>query len=185
MVLIVLFFQHRYMVLRFGLMLSLDHHQCHSVFVTRLHLLTIILRWIVKQEETLRCSCPLHLMSCQHIGNRCSIYFQFPIPICWPSFIVQRSVHLNIWSILILSFLKDKCIGWEIWKSCIIFFYIILVSWFNNCILQTLIYFFDPKDLKQDQLIEGRVTLSQNQASSRLLDVKIAYEWVSLPIMHF
>ncbi|KAG5104890.1 hypothetical protein JHK82_041860 [Glycine max] len=41
---------------------------------------------------------------------------------------------------------------------------------------QTLIYFFDPKDLKQDQLIEGRVTLSQNQASSRLLDVKIAYE---------
>ncbi|KAH1146445.1 hypothetical protein GYH30_041881 [Glycine max] len=41
---------------------------------------------------------------------------------------------------------------------------------------QTLIYFFDPKDLKQDQLIEGRVTLSQNQASSRLLDVKIAYD---------
>ena len=58
--------------------------------------------------------------------------------------------------------------------SCI-FFYIILVSRFNNYVLQTLIYFYEPIELEQYQLIEGKVTLSQSQGNHRNLNIELVY----------
>ena len=54
-------------------------------------------------------------------------------------------------------------------------FYIILVSRFNNYVLQTLIYFYEPIELEQYQLIEGKVTLSQSQGNHRNLNIELVY----------
>ncbi|ONK64123.1 uncharacterized protein A4U43_C07F22320 [Asparagus officinalis] len=40
---------------------------------------------------------------------------------------------------------------------------------------QTLLYFFDPIDLQQDQVIEGSVTLSQSQENPRFLNIHLEY----------
>ncbi|KAG5077322.1 hypothetical protein JHK82_056017 [Glycine max] len=40
---------------------------------------------------------------------------------------------------------------------------------------QTLIYFYEPIELEQDQLIEGKVTLSQSQENHRNLNIELVY----------
>ncbi|KAG9441989.1 hypothetical protein H6P81_017843 [Aristolochia fimbriata] len=40
---------------------------------------------------------------------------------------------------------------------------------------QTLLYFFDPIDVKQDQVIEGSVTLSQSKENARFLNIHLEY----------
>lgn len=40
---------------------------------------------------------------------------------------------------------------------------------------QTVLYIYDPIDVKQDQLIEGSITLSQNQKKSRFLNIHLEY----------
>jgi len=75
------------------------------------------------------------------------------------------------------------CAGLLVYVECLYYhmlhvassFYIILVSWFNNCVLQTLIYFYEPIELEQDQLIEGKVTLSQSQENHRNLNIELVY----------
>lgn len=41
--------------------------------------------------------------------------------------------------------------------------------------LQTLIYFYDPIDLEQDQLIEGLVTLTQSKENARFMNIHLEY----------
>ncbi|KOM46243.1 hypothetical protein LR48_Vigan06g154900 [Vigna angularis] len=40
---------------------------------------------------------------------------------------------------------------------------------------QTLIYFYDPIELEQDQLIEGLVTLSQSRENARFMNIHLEY----------
>ncbi|XP_068640266.1 probable protein arginine N-methyltransferase 6 isoform X2 [Aristolochia californica] len=40
---------------------------------------------------------------------------------------------------------------------------------------QTLLYFFDPIDVKQDQVIEGSITLSQSKENARFLNIHLEY----------
>lgn len=40
---------------------------------------------------------------------------------------------------------------------------------------QTLIYFYDPIDVEQDQLIEGSVTLSQSKENARFMNIHLEY----------
>ncbi|KHN45077.1 Hypothetical protein glysoja_039993 [Glycine soja] len=40
---------------------------------------------------------------------------------------------------------------------------------------QTLIYFYDPIELEQDQLIEGSVTLSQSKENARFMNIHLEY----------
>lgn len=40
---------------------------------------------------------------------------------------------------------------------------------------QTLIYFYDPIELKQDQIIEGSITLSQSKENARFLNIRLEY----------
>ncbi|KAL2233202.1 UNVERIFIED_CONTAM: putative protein arginine N-methyltransferase 6 [Sesamum indicum] len=40
---------------------------------------------------------------------------------------------------------------------------------------QTLIYFYDPIDVEQDQLIEGSVTLSQSKENPRFMNIQLEY----------
>lgn len=40
---------------------------------------------------------------------------------------------------------------------------------------QTLIYFYDPIEVQQDQIIEGSVTISQSRENSRFLNVHLEY----------
>ncbi|TKY69044.1 arginine N-methyltransferase 6 [Spatholobus suberectus] len=40
---------------------------------------------------------------------------------------------------------------------------------------QTLIYFYDPLELEQDQLIEGSVTLSQSKENARFMNIHLEY----------
>ncbi|XP_058097815.1 probable protein arginine N-methyltransferase 6 isoform X4 [Magnolia sinica] len=40
---------------------------------------------------------------------------------------------------------------------------------------QTLIYFYDPIEVKQDQVIEGSITLSQSKENSRFLNIHLEY----------
>uniref|UniRef100_A0A2P2JY21 Protein arginine N-methyltransferase domain-containing protein n=1 Tax=Rhizophora mucronata TaxID=61149 RepID=A0A2P2JY21_RHIMU len=40
---------------------------------------------------------------------------------------------------------------------------------------QTLIYFYDPIDVEQDQLIEGLVTLSQSKENARFMNIHLEY----------
>lgn len=47
-----------------------------------------------------------------------------------------------------------------------------------KCILQTLIYFYDPIELEQDQLIEGSVTLTQSKENARFMNIHLEYTWV-------
>ncbi|XP_028220147.1 probable protein arginine N-methyltransferase 6 isoform X3 [Glycine soja] len=42
---------------------------------------------------------------------------------------------------------------------------------------QTLIYFYDPIELEQDQLIEGLVTLSQSKENARFMNIHLEYTW--------
>ncbi|KAL5160116.1 putative protein arginine N-methyltransferase 6 [Glycine soja] len=42
---------------------------------------------------------------------------------------------------------------------------------------QTLIYFYDPIELEQDQLIEGSVTLSQSKENARFMNIHLEYTW--------
>ncbi|KAL5144099.1 putative protein arginine N-methyltransferase 6 [Glycine soja] len=44
---------------------------------------------------------------------------------------------------------------------------------------QTLIYFYDPIELEQDQLIEGSVTLSQSKENARFMNIHLEYTSVS------
>jgi protein arginine N-methyltransferase 6 len=45
----------------------------------------------------------------------------------------------------------------------------------NKSILQTLIYFYDPIEVEQDQLIEGSVTLSQSKENARFMNIHLEY----------
>lgn len=54
-------------------------------------------------------------------------------------------------------------------------FDLVLVNLFNQPILQTLIYFYDPVELEQDQLIEGSVTLSQSKENPRFMNIHLEY----------
>ncbi|KAL0296495.1 UNVERIFIED_CONTAM: putative protein arginine N-methyltransferase 6 [Sesamum radiatum] len=56
---------------------------------------------------------------------------------------------------------------------------------------QTLIYFYDPIDVEQDQLIEGSVTLSQSKENPRFMNIQLEYAQLQnvnsfnrLPSMH-
>ncbi|KAL2957506.1 hypothetical protein AAZX31_18G153800 [Glycine max] len=46
---------------------------------------------------------------------------------------------------------------------------------------KTLIYFYEPIELEQYQLIEGKVTLSQSQGNHRNLNIELVYVWILLP----
>lgn len=48
----------------------------------------------------------------------------------------------------------------------------------NKLILQTMIYFYDPIEVEQDQLIEGSVTLSQSKENARFMNIHLEYAWV-------
>ncbi|XP_057445288.1 probable protein arginine N-methyltransferase 6 isoform X1 [Lotus japonicus] len=45
---------------------------------------------------------------------------------------------------------------------------------------QTLIYFYDPIELEQDQLIEGSVTLTQSKENVRFMNIHLEYKWSSV-----
>lgn len=47
---------------------------------------------------------------------------------------------------------------------------------------QTILYLFDPMELKKDQIIEGSVTLSQSIENVRFLNINIQYWWVPQPL---
>lgn len=40
---------------------------------------------------------------------------------------------------------------------------------------QTLVYFYDPIEVEQDQLIEGSVTLSQSKENARFMNIRLEY----------
>lgn len=40
---------------------------------------------------------------------------------------------------------------------------------------QTIIYFYDPIDVKQDQIIQGSITLSQSKENARFLNIRLEY----------
>ncbi|XP_020584258.1 probable protein arginine N-methyltransferase 6 [Phalaenopsis equestris] len=40
---------------------------------------------------------------------------------------------------------------------------------------QTIIYFYDPIEVKQDQIIEGSITLSQSKENARFLNIRLEY----------
>ncbi|MQL77011.1 hypothetical protein Taro_009428, partial [Colocasia esculenta] len=40
---------------------------------------------------------------------------------------------------------------------------------------QTLIYFYDPIEVKQDQIIEGSITISQSRENPRFLNIHLEY----------
>lgn len=44
--------------------------------------------------------------------------------------------------------------------------------------MQTLIYFYDPIEVEQDQLIEGSITLSQSKENARFMNIHLEYSWV-------
>ena len=48
----------------------------------------------------------------------------------------------------------------------------------TKLILQTLIYFYDPIEVEQDQLIEGSVTLSQSKENARFMNIHLEYACV-------
>ncbi|XP_051148969.1 probable protein arginine N-methyltransferase 6 [Andrographis paniculata] len=41
---------------------------------------------------------------------------------------------------------------------------------------QTVVYFYEPMDVQQDQLIEGTVTLSQSKENARFMNIRVHYE---------
>lgn len=43
---------------------------------------------------------------------------------------------------------------------------------------QTLAYFYDPIEVKQDQVIEGSITISQSKENARFLNIHLEYAWV-------
>lgn len=40
---------------------------------------------------------------------------------------------------------------------------------------QTLVYFYDPIDVEQDEVIEGSVTLTQSQENARFMNINLEY----------
>jgi protein arginine N-methyltransferase 6 len=40
---------------------------------------------------------------------------------------------------------------------------------------QTIVYFYDPIDVEQDQVIEGSVTLSQSKENKRFMNIHLEY----------
>lgn len=42
-------------------------------------------------------------------------------------------------------------------------------------VLQTLIYFYDPIEVEQDQLIEGSLVLSQSKENARFMNIHLEY----------
>lgn len=45
----------------------------------------------------------------------------------------------------------------------------------NESLLQTVLYFYDPIEVEQDQLIEGSVTLSQSKENRRFMNIHLEY----------
>ncbi|KAG5608626.1 hypothetical protein H5410_019907 [Solanum commersonii] len=41
--------------------------------------------------------------------------------------------------------------------------------------LQTLVYFYEPLDVEQDQVIEGSLTLSQSKENARFMNIHLEY----------
>jgi hypothetical protein len=46
---------------------------------------------------------------------------------------------------------------------------------FNHFFGQTIVYFYDPIDVEQDQVIEGSVTLSQSKENKRFMNIHLEY----------
>jgi protein arginine N-methyltransferase 6 len=44
---------------------------------------------------------------------------------------------------------------------------------------QTIVYFYDPIDVEQDQVIEGSVTLSQSKENKRFMNIHLEYSLVA------
>lgn len=44
---------------------------------------------------------------------------------------------------------------------------------------QALIYFYEPIEVEQDQLIEGSVTLTQSKENRRFMNIHLEYTWVT------
>jgi len=42
-------------------------------------------------------------------------------------------------------------------------------------VLQTMVYFYDPIDLEQDQLIDGSLTLTQSRENRRFMNIHLEY----------
>lgn len=55
---------------------------------------------------------------------------------------------------------------------------------FSHLILQTLIYFYEPIEVEQDQQIEGSVTLSQSKENCRFMNIHLEYAWVKTCHFH-
>jgi protein arginine N-methyltransferase 6 len=51
----------------------------------------------------------------------------------------------------------------------------VMINSSNKSILQTLIYFYDPIEVEQDQLIEGSATLSQSKENARFMNIHLEY----------
>lgn len=86
------FFQHPCTVLHFGLMLNLMGLRQHQpILILQICLLTTNQRTVVRERNgqilMKHLSCPLHLRTLQHIGNRCCTVFHFPI--CWFVFLIS------------------------------------------------------------------------------------------------
>lgn len=41
-----------------------------------------------------------------------------------------------------------------------------------------MLYFYEPIEVKQDQIIEGSITLSQSKENPRFLNIHLEYSWV-------
>jgi hypothetical protein len=75
-----------------------------------------------------------------------------------------------LWLFYMLEYYSQNCISfiWY-WFCCL---------WFYLCILQTLVYFYDPIELEQDQVIEGLVTLTQSKENARFMNIHLEYTLV-------
>jgi len=70
------------------------------------------------------------------------------------------------------SFMLHLYMSW--WAFWLIFCFFLFFLLF-----QTLIYFYDPIDVEQDQLIEGSATLTQSKENRRFMNINLRYSWVS------
>lgn len=48
--------------------------------------------------------------------------------------------------------------------------------------LQTVVYFYDPLDVEQGQVIEGSLMLSQSKENARFMNIHLEYSYVSPPL---
>ncbi|VAH16781.1 unnamed protein product [Triticum turgidum subsp. durum] len=85
-------------------------------------------------------------------------------PTHWQQVIALISAILVSFSLRYMAILKflENCIA-NIHKNAVLFG------------MQTLLYLFEPIELKKDQIMEGSVTISQSQQHARFLNICLKY----------